>query len=339
MSEAAISSTSASCRRAASRPPSSATIPRPPSVHALPPSPTTIRVAPTRSASAMSCPTPLLWAASAVSGVGGPPSNARPHACAHSKYAVAEAGIEHPLGVYRGVQRPGHPQPPLLPQPAGQHLDETRAAVGLRGDDEPITRTRPGPAGRDGGGCLDGREAVAVAIRGHQNQHGRQLETTGREASGSIIRGHRAVVHHRQPFINVSVGPSDRRTSGSMAHAYGTHSGAISARLDPRSNLATVKLLGRKKTHEEDLEEAQRRRRTTLPVPRTTASRAHAQDRPQGPAHTQAHRCGPAQHEEGPGRTGTHDRRPRRGPGASRWPAPSSAARSAGPKGLPAGPG
>lgn len=45
-----------------------------------------------RSAAAMSWPTPLLWAASAVSGVGGPPSNPRPQACAHSKYAVAEPG-------------------------------------------------------------------------------------------------------------------------------------------------------------------------------------------------------------------------------------------------------
>ncbi|CFB93693.1 Uncharacterised protein [Mycobacterium tuberculosis] len=91
-SEAAITSTSANCRRAASRPPSSAIIPFPPSVHALPPNPTTIRAAPARSAAAMSWPTPLLWAASAVSGVGGPPSNPRPQACAHSKYAVAEPG-------------------------------------------------------------------------------------------------------------------------------------------------------------------------------------------------------------------------------------------------------
>jgi hypothetical protein len=60
-------------------------------VQALPPSPTTICFAPARSASAISCPTPLLWAASAVSAVGGPSSSVRPQACATSRYAVAEA--------------------------------------------------------------------------------------------------------------------------------------------------------------------------------------------------------------------------------------------------------
>ena len=59
-------------------------MPRPPSVHALPPSPTTMRPAPAATAAAMSWPTPLLCAASAVSTVGGPPSSASPQACAHS---------------------------------------------------------------------------------------------------------------------------------------------------------------------------------------------------------------------------------------------------------------
>lgn len=80
-----MSSTLPSWRRAESRPPSSAIMPCPPSVQALPPNPITIRVAPARIASAISWPTPLLWAAIAVSGVGGPPSRARPHACAHSR--------------------------------------------------------------------------------------------------------------------------------------------------------------------------------------------------------------------------------------------------------------
>ncbi len=64
--------------------PASSTMPLPPSVQALPPSPTTIRPAPARTAAAISCPTPLLCAASAVCTVGGPPNSASPQACAHS---------------------------------------------------------------------------------------------------------------------------------------------------------------------------------------------------------------------------------------------------------------
>ena len=97
--------TPASRRRPASRPPSSSTMPRPPSVLAVPPRPTTMRAAPACSAAAISWPTPLLCAASAVCGVGGPPSRANPHACAHSRYAVADCGIQHPLGPHVVGQR------------------------------------------------------------------------------------------------------------------------------------------------------------------------------------------------------------------------------------------
>ena len=78
----------------------------------------------------------------------------------------------------------------------------------------------------------------------------------------------------------------------------------------PRSNLATVKLLGRKKGHEEGADAPATPDDTASSGGRFAGvpSRGSRDDRPQGPAHAQAHRCGPARREKGPGRTGTHDR-------------------------------
>ena len=79
------------------------------------------------------------------------------------------AGVEHPVGVDLGGQRAAEAHGAPLAEPAGQHVDESRPAVGLRGQRQLVVRPGPPPAVGDRLGGLHRGEAVAVAVGGDQH--------------------------------------------------------------------------------------------------------------------------------------------------------------------------
>ncbi len=77
--------------------------------------------------------------------------------------------VEHPVGVDVVGQRAADPRVRRSPSAAGQHVDEARSAVGLRGQRQLVVRPGPAPAVGDGLGGLHRGEAVAVAVGGDQH--------------------------------------------------------------------------------------------------------------------------------------------------------------------------
>ena len=147
-------------------------MPLPPSVQALPPSPTTIRPAPACTAAAISCPTPLLCAASAVCTVGGPPKQRQPAGLRALDVGGPGRGrVEHPLRGHLFGQRAAHAKGVRLTEPACQHTDEAGSTVGLRGKRQFVVGAAAAPACRDRFGGLDRRQAVAVAVGRDQHLH------------------------------------------------------------------------------------------------------------------------------------------------------------------------
>ena len=95
---------------------------------------------------------------------------ASPQACAHSTYAVADAGVEHPLGGDLGGQRTADTRADRRPP---NRLASTSTKPGPPSDcgaSVSWSSAAPAPpAGGDGLGGLHGGEAVAVAVRGDQH--------------------------------------------------------------------------------------------------------------------------------------------------------------------------
>lgn len=118
--------------------------------------------------------------------------------------------IEHPRGVDLLLERAGHPTLAQSAEPTGQHVDEAWAAVGLRGQPQLVAGTTASPPFGDRLGGLDRGQSVAEAVRRDEHPQGRGL-----------LRNHCASVE---------------RVFGGCMTRCDAH----------RSNLAGVKLLGRK---------------------------------------------------------------------------------------------
>ena len=91
----------------------------------------------------------------------------------------ARRGVEHPLGVDGLVQRTRDTRPAAFAEPAGQHVDETGAAVGLRRPDQHVGGAGLPPAVGDRPGGLHRGQRVAEAVGRDEHSHTSRLRAAG----------------------------------------------------------------------------------------------------------------------------------------------------------------